>query len=163
NRRGPVALGRIGEKNLARAEKLREIMGRKSDAALRQIETERMAHRSAQPWIGTRIGRPHALDKTADHDSIDAGKPCFQRTVNADAIAGRSWTAHPPVRDRDAEQLRIIFGSDGERLDFFYDIVKRRSKRDAIRADKRRSGRVGARPPDSLAMACCEACEILVA
>src|SRR4029077_15337413 len=116
NGRCAVELDRMGEKDLAHAEQLRKIMRAKSDTPLWQIEAELLAHRPAQPSIGARIGRPHPFDKSADDDAIDADKPRFERTVYADAAAGRAAPAHDAFLDCEPEQLHIVLGRGVERL-----------------------------------------------
>ena len=58
-------------------------MRRQSDAPLGQIEAELMPHRTAQPRIDARRGRPHAFDKSAENNAIAFGEAGFERAVDA--------------------------------------------------------------------------------
>src|SRR5258708_33770893 len=72
-----------------------------------------------------------------------------------------SGTADHPVRDRGDEQLRVILKGYRERPDLLDDLLKRRSQCRAIRARRRASGLVDARPPERFPMAHRKAGEIL--
>ena len=80
-----------------RAEHLREIVRRKADPALRQIEPELKAHRTAEPGIGAALRRPRAFDQAAKHDAIVRGQARFQEAEDAHARAGMRRRAHHAV------------------------------------------------------------------
>ena len=134
DRRRARELGGAGEKHLRGAGELREIVRRKADAPLRQIEAERMAHRPVEPGIGARIGRPDALDEAADDDAIDVGQPRFERAVDAHAAFRRAGPAHHAIADDDAEQLHIVGRLDHERLRLLGDVGKGGVERHAVGA-----------------------------
>ena len=108
HRRRAGELGGAGEDHLGRAERLREVVRRKPDAPLRQIEAERMPHRPAEPRIGARFRRPHALDQPAEHDAIDRLQPRFERTEDAHAHGRKLRPPHHAVGDHRLEQLGIV-------------------------------------------------------
>ena len=97
-----------------RAERLREIVRGKRDAALRQVEAESIAHGAAEPGIRTRVGRPHSLYQASEHDAVGALQPRFQGTEDAYLHAAGLRPAHHPLPDRQLEQLGIVRGKDFE-------------------------------------------------
>ena len=105
--------------------------------------------------------RPYTFAQGADNDAIGASQPLFQRPVNPDATDASIATANKPVRDRGCEQLRVILKGYRERPDLLGDFLKCRSQCRAIRARRRASGLVDARPPERFPMAHRKAGEIL--
>ncbi len=107
-RRRAADLGGVAEDDFVGAEQLREIVRRKADAPLRQIETERMPHRPAQPWIDPRRRWPDAFDQSAEDDAVGLGQPRFQRAIDAKLSVGDLRPPHHAVAERGLEHLRII-------------------------------------------------------
>ena len=98
----------MGQNDFARAEKLREIMRRETDTALRQIEPERKPHRPAEPSIVITFRRPGAFDETAEHDAIAFGQAGFKETEDAHAEARTRCPAHNAAGQGRGKQLDII-------------------------------------------------------
>ncbi len=106
--RGAGELGGTGQDHLARAQHLGEVVSRKSDASLRQIEPEREPHRPAQPGIAARFRRPGAFVQSAEHEAIAGGQPRFQSPENAHPHPRQPGPPHHAVRDGGGEQVRIV-------------------------------------------------------
>ena len=81
----PACLAARVRNDLGRAQSLREIVRRKADAQLRQIEAEFEPHRTAQPRIAAGIGRPGAFVEATEHDAIDVLQPGFQQAEDPHA------------------------------------------------------------------------------
>ena len=94
--------------HFARAEHLGEVVSGKADPALRQIETETLPHRAAEPGIGSAFRRPCPLDEPAEHDAVAFGEPRFERAQDAHAHTGPRRPAHHPVGKSGGKELDII-------------------------------------------------------
>ena len=114
HRRRAGELAGRGENHLARAKRLGEVVRRERDAPLRQIESERVAHRAAEPGIAARLRRPRALDQAAEHDAVDVLQARLERAVDAHARARQFRPAHHAVADDGVEQLDVIRERDGK-------------------------------------------------
>ncbi len=108
----PAILAARAEDHFRGAERLREVVRGKADAALGRIEAEVAAHRPAQPGIAARLGRPGALVEAAEHDAIDALQARFQRAEDAHAHVRRFRPPHHAVADAGVEQLGIVAFGD---------------------------------------------------
>ncbi len=98
----------MAQDHFARAEKLREVVRGKSDAALRQIEAKIKPHRPAEPGVGIAFRRPGPLDETAEHDAVALGQARFKRTEDTHAQSRLRRPAHDPANERRGEQFDII-------------------------------------------------------
>ncbi len=108
HRRRAGDLCRMAQHHLARAEELREVVGREADAAFRQIEAERKPHRTAQPGVGIAFRRPGAFDKAAKHDAVARGETRFERPEDAHAQARLQRPAHDAAGEGDGKQFDIV-------------------------------------------------------
>ncbi len=133
----PILAARV-ENHLWRAEHLREIVRRKADPALGQIEPELEPHRTAEPGIGAAFRRPRAFDQAAEHHTIVRGQARFQEAEYAHARAGERRRAHHPVCNEDCEKLDIIRRFDRHAGGGFADrqFVERIGKLGAVGPDK---------------------------
>jgi hypothetical protein len=93
---------------------LREIVRREANAPLRQIEAERVAHRTAKPGIAVCLRRPDPFDQTAQHQPIDRLQTRFEQAENADTRAGLGAVILF-AGDGGVEQPGIVGGGDVER------------------------------------------------
>ena len=64
-------------------------MGGEADAPFRQVETEFVTHRPAQPGIDARRRRPDALDQPAEDDAVGFGEPRFQLAVDMELCVAK--------------------------------------------------------------------------
>ena len=103
---------------LARAERLRKIVRRKTDAPLRQIEAEVVAHRPAEPRIAVRLRRPDALDQTAEHQPVDRLQARFEQAENVHPCLGLRPIGRA-VGNGLVEQLGVVGGGHIERAGLF--------------------------------------------
>ena len=106
--------GSAREDDFRRAQRLREVVRGKADAALGRIEAEVGPHRAAQPRIVARLTRPGALVKSAEHDAVDGLQARFQRPVNVHAHVADFRTAHHAVGHRGVEQFGVVAFGDGQ-------------------------------------------------
>jgi hypothetical protein len=95
-----------------RAHRLREVVRREADAPLRQVERQRLAHRSIEPCIRSRLRRPCAFVQCAEQHEIGVEQARFQRAEDADA---RAAVESGPHRRLARQQLREGVGIFGER------------------------------------------------
>ena len=108
HRRRAGDLGGVGEDHVARAEQLGKVVRRKTDAALRQIESEFQPHRTAEPGIGLGLRRPAAFHQAAEHDAVARDEACFEQAEDPHAQAGLARPAHDPAGQSRGKQLRIV-------------------------------------------------------
>ena len=96
------------------AKQLREVMGRQADAPLRQIETQLVPHRTAQPRIGAGRRRPYAFDQSAGDDAVGLHQPRFQRAIDVERSAGLFGAPYCAIAERGLEHFRVIGQRDRE-------------------------------------------------
>ncbi len=89
-------------------EQLRKIVRGEADASFRQIETELVPHRPAQPGINPWRRRPNTLDQAAEDDAVGFRQPRFQLAEDVQMRARRFRTPHHPVGECGLEHIRIV-------------------------------------------------------
>ena len=110
-RERPSARRRLGgacEDDLARAEHLREIVRRKADAPLRQIEAEFEPHRPAQPGIAAGVRRPGAFVEAAEHHAVDVCRRASSRPKMRTRALALSAAPFGAAANEQAENIRIV-------------------------------------------------------
>ena len=90
------------------AEQLREVMRGETDAPLRQVEAEFMAHRPAQPGIDARRRRPHGFDQAAQDDAVGFRQPRFELAEDVELRARQLGPPHHAVGKGGLEYLGIV-------------------------------------------------------
>ena len=100
-------------------------MRRQADAPLGQIEAEVEPHRPRQPRIAGCLGRPHALDKTAEHNAVDVNETRLDGAEDLHARAGPAGPAANTVRNRDLEQIAVVARGGAQVASLRGDILER--------------------------------------
>ena len=116
HRRCARLLGSAREEDLGGAQPLGEIVRRKADAQLRQIETEFEPHRTAQPRIAAGIGRPGAFVEATEHEPVDALQPGFQQAEDAHARIADLGAPLGTPRCEQMEDVRVVGWRQFERV-----------------------------------------------
>jgi hypothetical protein len=118
------------------AEQLREVVRGKANAPLRQVETELMAHRAAEPGIDTRRRRPHGLDEAAEDDAVGFGEARFELAEDVELRARLLAPPHHAVGKGGLEHFGIVaeFNHEPDLLLPAEQIIEGRCEREAVLA-----------------------------
>ena len=94
------------------AEQLRKVVRGKADAPFRQIETEFVTHRPAQPGIDAGRRRPHRFDQPAEDDAVGFRQARFQLAEDVELSARQFAPPHQAIGEGCLEHLGIVVPFD---------------------------------------------------
>ncbi len=83
-------------------------MSGKANPPLRQIETETLPHRAAEPSVGAAFRRPRPLDEPAEHDAGAFAEPRFDGAHDPHARTWAQRLSHHTVGKSGGKELDII-------------------------------------------------------